>query len=68
MPFDPTVTDDNGNTYVALPCPSCGGDGCTFATMAEVFAGLAQAIARRLDDIDVTDRRVLDALVGMGAS
>ena len=65
--FDPTVTDSDGNTYVALPCPHCNGDGDTFATLDEVIAGLAQVVARRLDEVPPADTRFVDALAGLGA-
>lgn len=66
--MDPTVIDDDGATYVALPCPHCDGDGVAFATLDEVFAGLARVVSRRLDEVSVpADVRLLDALAGMGA-
>ena len=72
MPLDLTVIDDDGNTYVALPCTHCDGDGVTFATVSETLAGLAQFIARRLDTDDTavadTPAGLLQALAGMGAT
>ena len=71
MPLDPTVIDDDGNTYVVLPCTHCDGDGVVFATVTETLAGLAQIIAHRLDDPDTgpgDPAGVLAALTGMGAT
>jgi hypothetical protein len=68
MALDSTVIDDDGNTYVALPCSHCDGDGVTFATLSELRAGLAAVMARRLDDPDLGGARLVDALAGMGTT